>query len=412
MKQKSKVIISLVLLLTMSLTMFTPAYAANIKEAETQAMALKRLKLFKGVSDTNFELDRAPSRVEAIIMLIRVLGNEPEALNGNWSHPFTDVASWADKYVGYAYEKGLTKGVSATEFGKDNANSDMYLTFMLRALGYNDLAGDFAWNEPDTLAKSVGILPNGVDTSNFLRADVVSVSWAALEAKLKEESLTGSRTLSENLMAAGVLTSEDYRAAKLIVNGEEKQSLGDGEVIVATFDELKQAVENKKITVININSDIDIKSELNFERDTDLMINIPKVNTLTVSEVFIPVGCSITNDGAIIINGTFDRGLCSIINNGSITVKTNGTASSGVSNTDNYGTFTVNAGGKLLIERGSAFNNLGTLTNNGYISIKDGGSLSNESGSIINNGTIDLYTYFNGDITKITGTGTLNDNRD
>lgn len=412
MKQKSKVIISLVLLLTMSLTMFTPAYAANIKEAETQAMALKRLKLFKGVSDTNFELDRAPSRVEAIIMLIRVLGDEPEALNGNWSHPFTDVASWADKYVGYAYEKGLTKGVSATKFGKDNANSDMYLTFMLRALGYNDLAGDFAWNEPDALAKSVGILPSGVDTSNFLRADVVLVSWTALEAKLKEESLTGSRTLSENLMAAGVLTSEDYRAAKMIVNGEEKQSLGDGEVIVSTFDELKQAVENKKITVININSDIDIKSEFNFERDTDLMINIPKANTLTVSEVFIPVGCSITNDGAIIINGNFDRGLCSIINNGSITVKSNGTASSGVSNTDNYGTFTVNAGGKLLIERGSAFNNLGTLTNNGYISIKDGGSLSNESGSIINNGTIDLYTYFNGDITKITGTGTLNDNRD
>ena len=47
-------------------------------------------------------------------MLIRVLGKEPAALKSDWTHPFTDVASWADKYVGYAYENVLTKGVSAT----------------------------------------------------------------------------------------------------------------------------------------------------------------------------------------------------------------------------------------------------------------------------------------------------------
>jgi hypothetical protein len=71
-------------------------------------------------------------------MLIRAMGKESEALGGSWSHPFTDVDSWADKYVGYGYEKGLTKGVSATQFGTGNADSDMYLTFMLRALGYDD----------------------------------------------------------------------------------------------------------------------------------------------------------------------------------------------------------------------------------------------------------------------------------
>jgi hypothetical protein len=32
-------------------------------------------------------------------------------------------------------------------------------------------------------------------------------------------------------------------------------------------------------------------------------------------------------------------------------------------------------------------------------------------GSIINNGTIDLYSYCEGDITRMTGTGTLNDHR-
>lgn len=405
---------TMAILLTMALLlmMLMPVHAANIKEAEIQASALKKLGLFKGVSDTDFDLDRAPTRVEAIIMLIRVLGKESEVLSGNWSHPFTDVASWADKYVGYAYEKGLSGGISAAEFGTGNANSDMYLTFVLRALGYNDKSGDFAWNEPDTLAKSVGILPEGVDTANFLRADVVHISWAALEAKLKEGSWTGADKLYESLMASGIFTSEDYREAKQIADKDGGQSSGDGKAVVSSFDAFKAAMENKAITVINIDSDIDITDKYFYERDTDLMINIEKGKTITVSGEFIPVGCSITNEGDIIVKGTFDRGLCSLINNGTVTVKNGGTACSGVSSTDNNGAFNVDIGGNLLIERGTKFKNLGTLTNNGYTSIKDGGSLDNKDGSIINNGTIDLYTYFEGEIKDITGTGKLNDNRE
>lgn len=404
--------IAILITMTLLFTLFMPVYAADMTEAEAQASALKKLGLFLGVSDTDFDLDRAPSRTEAIIMLIRVLGQEQEAKNGDWSHPFTDVASWADKYVGYAYEKGLSGGISASEFGTGNANSDMYLTFVLRALGYNDKSGDFAWNEPDSLAKSVGILPEDVDTVNFLRADVVHISWAALEAKLKEESPTGANKLSESLMTAGMFTSEDYRAAKQIADKDGDQSPGEGEAIVSSFDAFKSAMENKRVTVININSDIDIAENYFYERDTDLMINIGKGKTITISGEFIPVGCTITNEGNIIVNGTFDRGLCTLINNGTVTVKKSGTATSGVSSTDNNGSFTVESGANLLIERGSKFKNLAKLSNNGYILIKDGGSLDNEKGSLINNGTIDLYTYFEGDIKGITGTGTLNDYRE
>ncbi|MEA4849214.1 MAG: S-layer homology domain-containing protein [Clostridiaceae bacterium] len=412
MKKITAAILTITMLLTMGLTMFMPAYAADMTEAETKASALKSLGLFLGVSDTDFDLDRAPSRTEAIIMLIRVLGKEPEAKNGSWSHPFTDVASWADKYIGYAYEKGLSSGISATEFGTGNASSDMYLTFVLRALGYDDKSGDFAWNEPDTLAKSVGILTEDVDTADFLRADIVLVSWAALEANLKEVSDTGARTLVENLMSAGLFTAEGYRTAKLTVSGDDGQPAEEGAAVVSNFGEFQAAVENKEITEVNINNDIDITAEYFFERDTDLIINIEKGKTITVSGEFTPVGCTITNDGAIIVSGTFDRGLCTLINNGTVTVRNGGTAASGVSSTDNNGSFTVDAGANLLIERGSKFNNLGTLTNNGYISIKDGGNLDNEKGSLINNGTIDLYTYFNGDIKDITGTGTLKDYRE
>ena len=91
MKKTAKGILSLLLVLTLIFAMYIPAYAANPDEANGKAAALKQLGLFKGVSDTDFALDRAPTRTEALIMLIRAMGKESEALGGSWSHPFTDV---------------------------------------------------------------------------------------------------------------------------------------------------------------------------------------------------------------------------------------------------------------------------------------------------------------------------------
>lgn len=174
----------------------------DISDEKSCALVLKDLGLFKGVSDTSFDLERAPTRVEALVMLIRVLGKEQDALNGTWRHPFTDVPAWADAYVAYAYVNGLTNGVSVTQFGSDNATSAMYLTFMLRALGYSDVNNtDFSWNNPYDLAKSAGILPDIVDTDVFLRADVACVSFAALSATLKNSE----QTLADKLIEAGVL---------------------------------------------------------------------------------------------------------------------------------------------------------------------------------------------------------------
>lgn len=192
---------------------FIPSVALAADRDTTQeeqlAADLKALSLFKGVSDTNFDLNRAPSRVEALVMLIRVLGKENDAINGTWSHPFADVPTWADKYVGYAYQSGLTNGISATEFGTGNANAAMYLTFVLRALGYSDKDGaDFTWSDPFSLANNIGILPSRVDTTNFWRADVVSVSYAALQVPLKKSE----QTLAQKLISLGVFTQEVFDA--------------------------------------------------------------------------------------------------------------------------------------------------------------------------------------------------------
>lgn len=175
---------------------------------------LKALGLFQGVGtnadgSTDFDLDRAPTRLEALVMLVRLLGQEEAANSGNWSHPFTDVPAWADKVVGYAYAQGLTKGSSETEFGTGTVSAAMYCTFVLRALGYDDGAGDFAWNDNEALSRQIGILPVGVDLENFWRGDVVAVSYAALYAKVKD----GSQTLSEKLISQGVFTDAAFQDA-------------------------------------------------------------------------------------------------------------------------------------------------------------------------------------------------------
>ena len=82
-------------------------------DTEAQAQMLYDLGLFKG-TDKGFALEKSMTRAEASVMLTRLLGAEKTALAGNWKHPFTDVPQWADKYVGWLYQNGLTKGVSAT----------------------------------------------------------------------------------------------------------------------------------------------------------------------------------------------------------------------------------------------------------------------------------------------------------
>lgn len=188
------------------------AAAVSTPDPADLAADLQQLGLLQGVSEgaADFDLDRAPTRAEALTMLIRVLGKESEALNGTWSHPFTDVPAWAAPYVGYAYEHQLTTGVSDTRFGStQTVDLASYLTFLLRALGYSDQTNaEFSWKFPHALATQAGILPLEVDWSDFRRADLVRVSYAALSAALKDSDTT----LAQRLIADGVFTQAQFEA--------------------------------------------------------------------------------------------------------------------------------------------------------------------------------------------------------
>ena len=112
--------ISLFLAFAMLFALSLPVFAAE-SEAQEAAQTLHELGLFKGTGTDAagkpvFDLNRAPTRAEAVTMLVRLLGKEDEALAGDWNTPFIDVADWAKPYVGYAYAYGLTNGTSATTY--------------------------------------------------------------------------------------------------------------------------------------------------------------------------------------------------------------------------------------------------------------------------------------------------------
>lgn len=186
-----KPIISLLLAALMLCSMIPTAFSAT-NEAIDAANALYDLGLFNGIGinpdgTPNFDLDRTPTRHEAITMLVALLGKSDEAQNGNWSTPFVDVADWAKPYVGYAYANGLTSGTSATTYGGNQpVTATQYLTFVLTALGYKN-GVDFQWDKAWELSDKIGLTDGRYNayTKEFLRSDVAIISNNALNVKLK-----------------------------------------------------------------------------------------------------------------------------------------------------------------------------------------------------------------------------------
>ncbi len=183
------------------------------------AASLKTLGLFRG-SDTayasGFDLEKAPTRMEALIMLIRMLGEEKEALSCTASFPFTDVPDWAECYAAYGYQEGYTNGVDATTFGAAmSASAEMYTEFLLRALRYSSTAQSDITTSPER-AQAAGVLTAGevsaLRSTSFLRADVVYLSYYALET-----NVSGGTALSDALVSRGVFTADAYRFSRTLV---------------------------------------------------------------------------------------------------------------------------------------------------------------------------------------------------
>lgn len=193
------------------------------------ADALRALGMFRG-STTSFgsgyELELPPTRIQGLIMFLRLIGEEEAALAYTGPVPFTDVPDWCKCYVGYALEKGYAKGYPNGTFGTlEGLTGQQYITFLLRVLGYRDSGEepDFDYGQAIARAGELGVVTAGeqelLGRPRFLRSEMVYFSYYALLTGPKD----GDDALLAYLVEAGVV---DWDTAAAVVGGVESLRLG------------------------------------------------------------------------------------------------------------------------------------------------------------------------------------------
>ncbi len=173
--------------------------------------------VFKGTAN-GFELDRAPTRLEGLIMLVRLLGKSGEADNQVWPDSgFDDVPEWGKPTVNYAKAVGLTNGMSSNKFGASLALSTRdYATFLLRALQLDDRS---SWQTAEKdIVELTQIRQDDLPSGSFLRGDVAKLSYLTLLSNTKSGEILLNKLVKESALpknATAIITDlqNDKRAS-------------------------------------------------------------------------------------------------------------------------------------------------------------------------------------------------------
>lgn len=181
------------------------AFAANYTNC---ADSLHEMGLFQGTQN-GYDLDRTPTRAEAAVMLVRLLGKEAEAKALAYTAPFTDLKGWEKPYVQYLYSNGLANGTNRTTFNPTGkCTAQMYAVFLLRALGYSDTA-DFSYANAIETAREQGIYDTGIiNVQNFLRDDAAAASYTVLSVSPKNSE----GTLLDQLVSENAITEANAKS--------------------------------------------------------------------------------------------------------------------------------------------------------------------------------------------------------
>ena len=274
-----KKIISLCLAAILLLSVCIPTVLAaegsgteNVSPDALAAQALYDAGMFRGTAD-GFELERAPSRLEAAVMFVRLYGAEDAAKSayeaGETAHPFQDVAAWGAPYVAWLYTNGLTRGVSQTAFGAARkCTAKEYAAFLLRALGWQD-GTDFAYADTLAFAAKQGLSCDGFYGGTFLRGDLALMSWFALFCKEKG----GEQTLLHTLTERGVVTEEAERTL-----GSEQQKRG------VSLCEDGLLLDAAKWRQVSANMDLSVRFEGVQDEDGEAAVEKLSLSSLTQTQ--------------------------------------------------------------------------------------------------------------------------------
>jgi len=180
----------LLLLFSTLLLSATLCISASASDFDAVAEDLSTIGMFRGTAH-GFELDRAPTRSEAAIMLVRLYGAEEAAKSayesGKISHPFTDVSAFTSPYVAWLYTNGITNGFTETTYASQRAcSAQNYVVFLLRALGYKD-GVDFQYADALSFAQKKGFYDPALFTGEFLRDDLAALTYQGLATDMADE---------------------------------------------------------------------------------------------------------------------------------------------------------------------------------------------------------------------------------
>jgi len=183
------------------------------------ANALHKLGLFLGTAPDAeipvFELDGSLTRIQALVLVIRLLGLEKDALAYNGENNFTDVPKWAWQYAAYAYKNGITTGINqeGTLFAPSRGITlHEFTAFILRVLDYNEKDGDFIYADALIKALEVGLYNESrlelLKAGQFIRGYAVISMVEAMLTYLKDST----DTLIETLVKKELFSEDDAKA--------------------------------------------------------------------------------------------------------------------------------------------------------------------------------------------------------
>lgn len=291
MKKRLSILLTTALLCTV---LAVPAMAYTDSQLEA-ADTLNELGLFNGYGDDAdgnpiYGLDDSPSRLEGLVLLVRLLGKEEEALAGSYTHPFTDVPSWGEQYVGYAYENGLTSGVSATLFDADSSmTATQYITFVLRALGYTT-GTDFNYADAISYAEGLGLITAGTysDSQSFTRGNVVELNVDALDSNTKSggtlaDALGLKIAIPSELVGTTTVNLNDYSSSLWLGTSDGGKELNLhtlGEGLILDYDGLD------KLAYVSNSEVAQTLTDILYELDSNVYLSsgyqVAAINTVLV----------------------------------------------------------------------------------------------------------------------------------
>lgn len=289
---KRKIFVSGLVAFALVISMFGSAFALSKDEYQEIGKALEGLKMVQG-SNGDLMYDSEITRQDAVIVLLRMLGLADEAQKtAGTKKAFDDIKldHYSAKFIAFAKEKGLTSGISKTEFGLDRTLTQKeMLTFMLKALDYK-----VDWQKDNILelAEKADLLDD-LDVklgANILRKDVFLLMKNTLISKKR-----GSKhILAEELAAAGKLPqgSEVFIEA-LKADHDHEHDHGHGhkhDDLKVTFDALEKMGVSHGLAHAMAHSRSDIKFPKDEKNPAKLKEYMASITYLNIDKFIAETG--------------------------------------------------------------------------------------------------------------------------